>query len=100
MANKIKVVTKDQDVIVFNNQQEVADHLGVTKQAVAKAMKLNNYCQGAQLTLIYKSHRHSGDKAKNLIVDGRLIGTYGSREIKYGNIFVKGFKPIDKEENK
>lgn len=37
MANMIKVITKDNDVIVFNNQQEVADHLGITKQAVAKA---------------------------------------------------------------
>lgn len=100
MANMIKVVTKDQDVIIFNNQQEVADHLGVTKQAVAKAMKLNNCCRGAQLTLIYKSHRHSGDKAKNLVIDGKLVGTYESREIRYGNIFVKGFKPINKVENK
>lgn len=99
MANMIKVVTLDHEAIIFNNQQEVADHLGVTKQAVAKAMKQNNLCQGAQLTLIYKNHRHSGDKAKNLIVDGILIGTYESREIRYGNIFIKGFKPIDKEEN-
>ncbi|EOH76185.1 hypothetical protein [Enterococcus raffinosus] len=98
MANMIKVITKENDVIVFNNQQEVADHLGVTKQAVAKAIKQDNLCQGAKLTLIYKSYKHSGDKEKNLIVDGKLLGTYESREIKYGNIFLNGFKPI-KEEN-
>lgn len=100
MANMIKAVTKDNQVLIFNNQQEVANHLGVTKQAVAKAMKLNNLCNGAALTLIYKNYRHSGDKEKNLIVDGKLIGTYSSREIKYGNVFLNGFKPINKEENK
>lgn len=82
MANMIKVITKDNDVILFNNQQEVVDHLGVTKQVVAKAIKQGNLCQGAKLTLIYKTSKHSGDKEKNLIVDGKLLGTYDSREIK------------------
>lgn len=91
----IKVITKENDVIVFNNQQEVANHLGVTKQAVAKAMKQDNLCQGAKLALIYKKYKHSGDKEKNLIVDGKLLGTYESREIKYGNVFLSGFKPVE-----
>lgn len=95
MANMIKAVTKENDVIVFNNQQEVADHLGVTKQAVAKAMKQGNLCQGTKLTLIYKNYKHAGDQEKNLVVDGKLIGTYESREMKYGNVFLNGFKPID-----
>lgn len=45
------------------------------------------------MTLIYKTYKHSGDKEKNLIVDGKLLGTYDSREIKYGNVFLNGFKP-------
>lgn len=100
MANLIKAVTSDYEVIIFNNQQEAADYFNVTKQAVAKAMKQKNLCKGAKLTLIYRNHRHSGDKEKNLIIDGKSIGTYECREIKYGNIFLTGFKPIDKEEKK
>lgn len=90
MSNRI-MLKKDKTVKVFNNQQQVADYLGVTKQAVAKAIKKQVLCKGSELTVLYKKAGHS-DRSNSLIIDGKLIGTYESIERKYGNLFVIGFE--------
>lgn len=90
MSNQIKVV-KDAEVKIFKNQQQVADFLGVTKQAVSKAMRKGHECQGAKLSVLYYKCAYT-DREKSLIIDGKLIGTYNEIQRKNGNVFLKGFK--------
>lgn len=90
MSNQIRL-EKDKEVKIFPNQQKVADYLGVTKQAVAKALKNQSICNGAKLTVLYHKCAYT-DKSKSLIIDGKLIGSYDRIERKNGNIFVIGFK--------
>lgn len=90
MSNTIKL-KKDNVVKVFQNQQQVADYLGVTKQAVAKSIKKQALCKGSELTVLYNNSGYT-DKSKSLIIDGKLIGTYERIERKSGNLFVIGFE--------
>lgn len=90
MSNTIKL-QKNGVVKMFQNQQQVADYLGVTKQAVAKAIKKKEMCKGAELIVMYKNNGYT-DKTKSLIIDGKFIGFYESVERKGGNVFISGFK--------
>ncbi|EOL45801.1 hypothetical protein [Enterococcus caccae] len=93
MSNQIKVV-KNAEVKVFDNQQQAADFLGVTKQAVSKAMRKGHECQGARLSVLYYKCAYT-DKSKCLIIDGKLIGSYDKIQRKNGNVFLTGFVAND-----
>lgn len=89
MSNQIRL-EKDKKVKIFPNQQKAAEYLGVTKQAVAKALKNQSRCNGARLTVLYHKCAYT-DKSKSLIIDGKLVGSYERIERKNGNVFVIGF---------
>lgn len=90
MSNTIKI-ERNGEVKLFGNQQQVADHLGVTKQAVSKALKNGHRVNGAELSVLYRKCGYT-DQSKTLIIDGQIFGTYDSIKRKGGNIFIIGFK--------
>lgn len=90
MSNQIRV-EKNGEVKVFKNQQEVADYLSVTKQAVSKGLRLQHSVNEAKLSVLYYKSAYT-DKSKSLIIDGKLVGSYDRIERKSGNIFVIGFR--------
>lgn len=90
MSNQIRV-EKDGIVKLFKNQQQVADYLKVTKQAVSKGLRRQRLVNGAELSVLYYKTGYT-DKSKSLIIDGKLIGSYESTMRKGGNVFILGFK--------